>query len=102
MTAQPKKRRGPLSDAKLIERALERPLTEQIQRTANAVFARIELLSTQGKQIPIALLGAARLFAEWHTDFLSIEGDVNDDPGSSSTTEASPAPARPSEEESGG
>ncbi len=67
---------GPPSDEELIRRALRRPLTVQIERTAKAVFARVELHVSKGEGVPISLLGIARMFSEWHTDYLTVDQPV--------------------------
>lgn len=72
------KKPGPPSTAEVLGRALDDELTTQMQRTGKAVFAQIEKLAGSGKDIPIALLGAARLCAEWHTDYLTVKAAMPD------------------------
>ncbi len=72
------KKRGPPSTREVLGRVLDGGLTEQMQATGKAVFARIERLAKANKDIPISLLGAARLCAEWHTDYLTVHAAMPD------------------------
>lgn len=67
------KKRGPISDEEWIERALERPVRGQIERTAKVAFAQIERLIIAGEQIPMSLIAIARMSTEWHTDVLTVQ-----------------------------
>ena len=72
------KKRGPPATKDVVARALDDELTAQMQRTARSVFRRIEQLADAGKEIPISVLGAARLCAEWHTDYLTVQSAMPD------------------------
>lgn len=69
---------GPPSTRETVRRALDVDLTEQVARTGKAIFERIEALARAGEEIPISLLGAARLCAEWHTDYLTVVSAMPD------------------------
>jgi hypothetical protein len=86
VTPKPPKKRGPKrgkSAAAAIERSLDDALTEQMRATARAVFEQIEKRARAGKDVPISLLGAARLLAEWHTDYLTVQSATRDTPPAS-------------------
>lgn len=72
------RKRGPPSTAEVVARATDRDLTEQMQRAAVAVFRRIERLTDADQEIPSPLLGAARIMAEWHTDFETVKSAMPD------------------------
>lgn len=82
------KRRGPISDEEWIDRALERPVRGQIERTAKVAFAQIERLIAAGEEIPMSLIGIARMCTEWHTDVLTVQAAL----------QAAQAPERPLED----
>lgn len=74
--AKTKARRGrPSDDAALakVSRARRPDVALSFQRLSIAVNVAISKKLRTGEPIPIELLGVARLCAEWHTDYLTVE-----------------------------
>lgn len=67
----PKKRKnkgGQRSASEILDRASDEEVRKQMLRTSHAVFRRIEELVDDGEEIPLSLLGTARMCAEYATD----------------------------------
>lgn len=77
-TKKTTKRKAYPSTKESVRRALDVDLTEQVARAGKAIFGRIERLADAGEDIPISLLGAARLCSEWHTDYLTVMSAMPD------------------------
>lgn len=75
-----KRKPGPKSAADIIDSSSNDAVTRQFRRTAFEVMRKIEELTAKGEEIPMSLLGTARLMAEWHTDYLTVEASMPDVP----------------------
>lgn len=67
------KQKGRPADREIVKRATNEQLANAVREAGVEVFNRIRILAKKGDDIPISLLGAARMCAEWHTDYETVK-----------------------------